>query len=273
MTIILNRPHVKNAIDTPTAQELAAAFKNFDSDPSAKVAVLYGRGGFCAGFDLKAVATSGTSLVDGKVQPGSRTNLLTPFDGADYPREDGPIGPTRMALSKPVIAAIEGYAVAGGMELAIWCDLRVMEEDAHMGILCRRWGVPLVDGGTVRLPRIVGLGRAMDLILTGRLVGAQEALHIGLATKLVAKGSAREQAEALAASLCQFPQECMRHDRLSAYESYDSSMGEAMANELRHGRVSAVYAAQGAARFAAGVGRGGSFELTEKPAAPARSKL
>lgn len=238
-TVVLARPGARNAVDRATAEALAEAFRAFEADDSALVAVLYGEGGcFCAGADLKAIARGEPNRVA--------------RDG------DGPMGPTRFELSKPVIAAIAGYAVAGGLELAAWCDLRVAEESAELGVSCRRWGVPLIDGGTVRLPRIVGLGRALDLILTGRLVGAREALAMGLVDRVVADGSSRAEAEALARNIASFPQECMRRDRRSTYESLDLSFEAAMANELEHGLESlAAGAQQGAARFADGVGRGG----------------
>jgi enoyl-CoA hydratase len=240
-TVILSRPAARNAVDGPTAAALAAAFRAFDADDSAAVAVLYGEGGtFCAGADLKALGTE-------------RQNRVAP-DG------DGPMGPTRMRLSKPVIAAVAGPAVAGGLELALWCDLRVVEDDAVLGVFCRRWGVPLVDGGTVRLARLVGQSRAMDLVLTGRPVDAREALAIGLANRVVASGTARGEAEALAARIAGFPQTCLRQDRLSLLEQAGLSEEEAMANELRHGLVSlAADALDGAARFSAGQGRHGSF--------------
>jgi enoyl-CoA hydratase len=238
-TVILDEPAVRNAVDRATATALADAFRAFEADDDAAVAVLWGRGGtFCAGANLRAVARG-------------EGNRVAP-DG------DGPMGPTRMTLSKPVIAAIAGHAVAGGLELALWCDLRIVEEDAVLGVFCRRWGVPLIDGGTVRLPRIVGLGRALDLILTGRPVGAEEALRIGLANRVVGRGESRAAAEALAAELGRFPQLCLRHDRLSAYESGDFELGAALANELRHGLVALEHEARdGAARFAAGEGRHG----------------
>jgi enoyl-CoA hydratase/carnithine racemase len=242
-TVVLSRPEVRNAVDRPTAEALVAAFHAFDADESAMVGVLWGEGGtFCAGADLKAIA-------DGR---GNRVG----DDG------DGPMGPSRMVLSKPVIAAVEGHAVAGGLELALWCDLRVVAEDAVMGVFCRRWGVPLIDGGTVRLPRLIGLSRALDLILTGRPVGAQEALAMGLANRVAPDGGARAAAEALALEIAAFPQACMRHDRLSAYEQGDLDLPEAMANELRHGLESlrSGDAADGARRFAAGSGRHGSFD-------------
>jgi enoyl-CoA hydratase len=241
-TVILDAPAVRNAVDRPTAAALADAFRAFDADDAAHVAVLWGAGGtFCAGANLRAIGTA-----DG--------NRVAP-DG------DGPMGPSRMLLSKPVIAAVAGHAVAGGLELALWCDLRVVEEDAVLGVFCRRWGVPLIDGGTVRLPRIVGLGRALDLILTGRAVEAQEALAIGLANRVVPVGEARAAAEALAHEIARFPQLCMRGDRRSAYEQHDLTLGDALANELRHG-IAALEreALPGAARFAAGEGRGGAFE-------------
>ena len=211
-TIILSRPEVRNAIDHATADELSEAFRMFEDDPAASVAVLWGEGGtFCSGADLKAFA-------DGN------GNRIAP-DG------DGPMGPTRMTLAKPVIAAISGYAVAGGLELALWCDLRVVEENATFGVFCRRWGVPLIDGGTVRLPRIVGHGRAMDMILTGRPVDAREALQMGLATRVVANGMAREAAESLAREIAALPQTCLRSDRRSLTEQQDLTFREAMRRE------------------------------------------
>ncbi|MFC4785563.1 crotonase/enoyl-CoA hydratase family protein [Nocardioides sp. MAHUQ-72] len=241
-TVVLDRPEVRNAVDGPTARALAEAFRDFDADPSAAVAVLYGAGGtFCAGADLKAVGTAtGNRVAEGG---------------------DGPMGPTRMRLSKPVVAAIEGHAVAGGLELAAWCDLRVAAADAVLGVFCRRWGVPLVDGGTVRLPRLIGTSRALDLILTGRPVGADEAERMGLVNRVVPAGTAREAAEALAASLAAFPQECLRGDRLSVLEQEGLPAPAAMAGELAHGlRSLAAGALDGAARFTSGAGRHGSFE-------------
>lgn len=238
-TVLLSRPEVRNAVDRPTAEALADAFRAFADDEEAKVAVLYGEGGtFCAGADLKAIAEG-------------RGNRVSP-DG------DGPMGPTRMLLDKPVIAAISGYAVAGGLELALWCDLRVVEEDAVLGVFCRRFGVPLVDGGTVRLPRIVGLGRALDLILTGRPVDAEEALAIGLATRVVAKGRARAEAESLARQIASFPEAAMRGDRLSAHEQFGLGLDEAIANELeRGGPALSREMTAGAQRFSSGAGRHG----------------
>jgi enoyl-CoA hydratase/carnithine racemase len=240
-TVILSRPEARNAVDPPTAKALADAFRAFDADAEASVAVLWGEGGtFCAGADLKAFAEGRYDRV--------------PAEG------DGPMGPSRLLLDKPVIAAVEGYAVAGGLELALWCDLRVVAEDATMGVFCRRWGVPLIDGGTVRLPRLIGLSRALDLILTGRPVKAQEALQIGLANRLAPKGAAREAAETLAREIAAFPQLCMRTDRRSAHEQFDLAFPEAMVNELRHGnRALESGAKEGAKRFAAGAGRGGKF--------------
>ncbi|GAA1150673.1 crotonase/enoyl-CoA hydratase family protein [Nocardioides aquiterrae] len=241
-TVVLHRPDARNAVDGPTAAALADAFRAFDADETQSVAVLYGEGGtFCAGADLKAIGTE-------------RGNQVTePAEGAD-----GPMGPTRMRLSKPVIAAIEGYAVAGGLELALWCDLRVAAGDAVLGVFCRRWGVPLIDGGTVRLPRLIGASRAMDLVLTGRPVDAYDAERMGLVNRVVPVGMARAEAEALAHQLAALPQTCLRQDRLSLLEQEGLGEDEAMANELRHGLVSlADGAVEGAQRFAAGEGRHG----------------
>jgi enoyl-CoA hydratase len=238
-TVILDRPAVRNAVDGPTAALLADAFRAFEADDTARVAVLWGAGGtFCAGADLKAMG-------------GERSNRVEP-DG------DGPMGPSRMVLSKPVIAAVAGHAVAGGLELACWCDLRVVEEDAVLGVFCRRWGVPLIDGGTVRLPRLIGLSRALDLILTGRPVDAHEAHAIGLANRVVGVGEARFAAEALAAELARLPQTAMLGDRRSAYESYPLDLETAMANELQIGVEALREGLEGAGRFAAGAGRGGA---------------
>ncbi len=238
-TVVIHRPAVRNAVDAATASALVAAFEAFDQDDEARVAVLWGDGGtFCAGADLKAIA-SGTP------------NRIAP-DG------DGPMGPSRALLGKPVIAAIAGHAVAGGLELALWCDLRVVEQSAVMGVFCRRWGVPLIDGGTVRLPRIVGLGRALDLILTGRAVSSEEALAMGLASRVVPDGTSRAAAEALARDIAAFPQACMRNDRLSAYEQSDLDVQAAMQNEFLRGMESlAAGAVEGAAQFAGGAGRHG----------------
>jgi enoyl-CoA hydratase len=241
-TIVLSRPEARNAVDEATANELVTAFRAFEADPGAAVAVLYGDGGtFCAGADLKAVA-------------GGRANRIQPTG-------DGPMGPTRLRLTKPVIAAVTGYAVAGGLELALWCDLRVAEQDAVFGVFCRRWGVPLIDGGTVRLPRLIGTSRAMDMILTGRPVSAAEALSFGLVNRVVPDGEARSAAEELAARLAAFPQTCLRQDRLSVLEQDGLAEPEAMANEFRHGLVSlAADSLTGAARFAQGAGRHGGFD-------------
>src|SRR6185503_2938820 len=208
-TVILSRPEVRNAVDRETAESLVVAFRAFDEDDDARAAVFYGDGGtFCAGADLKAIASG----------RHNRTEVTG----------DGPMGPSRLLLEKPVVAAISGYAVAGGLELALWCDLRVMEEDATVGVFCRRWGIPLIDGGTIRLPRLIGLSRALDLILTGRAVSAAEALSIGLANRVVPKGTSRQAAEALALEIAAFPQVCLRGDRLSAYEQFDLSFEEAL---------------------------------------------
>jgi enoyl-CoA hydratase len=237
-TVILDRPAAKNAVDRATAEALADAFRAFDADPTAKVGVLWGdHGTFCAGADLKGLA-SGTP---NRVQA----------DG------DGPMGPSRMLLSKPVIAAIGGYAVAGGLELALWCDLRVAEEDATLGVFCRRFGVPLIDGGTIRLPRLIGLSRALDLILTGRAVKADEALAMGLVNRVVPKGESRAAAEALAHELCALPQAAMRADRMSAYLQHDLSLEAALQKELELGGAALKEAVEGAARFAGGAGRHG----------------
>ena len=241
-TVILARPERKNAVDRATAQALADAFRAFDADENARVAVLWGEGGtFCSGADLKAAAE------------GNYNRLA--------PEGDAPMGPSRMLLGKPVIAAIAGHAVAGGLELAAWCDLRVAEEDAVLGVFCRRWGVPLIDGGTVRLPRLIGLSRAMDLILTGRPVKADEALQMGLVNRVVPNGKARSAAEELARQLCEFPQLTMRADRTSAYRQFDFELPRAMRNEFVKGlKALEVEAAGGAAKFASGAGRHGSFD-------------
>jgi enoyl-CoA hydratase len=240
-TVILDRPEVRNAVDGPTALALAEAFADFDADTDASVAVLFGAGGtFCAGADLKAMGSP-------------RSNRTEPA-GA------GPMGPTRMRLSKPVIAAVAGHAVAGGLELALWCDLRVAEEDAVFGVFCRRWGVPLIDGGTVRLPQVVGLGRALDLILTGRPVLAAEAQQMGLVNRVVKPGTVREAAEQLALQIAAFPQACMRSDRASAIDSMSLGFADAMANEFSDGMDTLKDPAvvEGVSRFRGGAGRGGS---------------
>jgi enoyl-CoA hydratase len=244
-TVILSRPEVRNAVDSATAKALADAFRSFEGDSNSRVAVFFGdHGTFCAGADLKAITHGDRQAEIKKI-----------FEG------DGPMGPTRLVLSKPVIAAVAGYAVAGGLELALWCDLRVMEEDAILGVFCRRWGVPLIDGGTVRLPRLIGLGRALDLIITGRPITAQEALAMGLANRVVPKGKAREAAEKLALEISSFPQACMNADRMSAYTQWDLPLLEAMRNEFERGfPMVEIEGRRGAARFAGGAGRGGKFE-------------
>jgi enoyl-CoA hydratase len=237
--VILDRPQARNAVDGPTAMALYAAFEEFDADDSASVAVFWGdHGTFCAGADLKAIGT--------------------PDSNPTHRSGPGPMGPTRMVLSKPVIAAVSGYAVAGGLELALWCDLRVVEEDAVFGVFCRRWGVPLIDGGTVRLPRLIGHSRAMDLILTGRAVDAQEALAIGLANRVVPKGGARRAAEELAGELARAPQGCLRADRLSALSQWGRCETDAMDFEFGSLASAAAESLAGARRFADGAGRHGA---------------
>jgi len=242
-TIVINRPEFRNAVDQPTAEALADAFRDFETDKEARVAVLTGAGGcFCAGADLKAMAEG-------------RPNRVKE-DG------DGPMGPTRMQLDKPVIAAVAGHAVAGGLELALWCDLRVMERDAVFGVFCRRWGVPLMDGGTVRLARLIGLSHALDMILTGRPVRAEEAERMGLANRVVESGTSRAESEAIAQRIANFPQTCLLSDRRSAYEQWGLSVQEAMRNEFRHGlsTIQSGETAQGASRFLSGAGRHGAFD-------------
>ena len=250
VVMAIDRPQARNAMDRPTADALAQAFLAFERDESALAAVLCGEGGtFCAGADLKGVAEG----------HGNRTT--PPSETFHALTVDAPMGPTRMRLSKPVIAAVSGYAVAGGLELALWCDLRVVEEDAVFGVFCRRWGVPLIDGGTVRLPRLIGQSRALDMILTGRPVGAMEAFAMGLANRVVRKGEARAAAIALAHEIARFPQTCMTGDRMSVYEQFDLDHAHAMANEFAHGmKALRDEARAGAARFAAGHGRGGKFD-------------
>jgi len=241
--IQINRPGRRNAVDGPTAELLASAFQSFDEDDRYDVAILTGSSNtFCAGADLKAVASGEGNSV----------------------RESGrgPMGPTRMQLNKPVIAAIEGHAVAGGLELALWCDMRVAARNAILGVFCRRWGVPLVDGGTIRLARLVGQSRALDLILTGREVAGEEALHFGLVNRLVAEGDALEEALKLAAEISLFPQLCMRKDRQSLYEQWNLDMDAALINETRLGLevIRSGETVEGAKRFASGKGRHGSFK-------------
>lgn len=240
--VTINRPQVRNCVDHTTAQELASAFRRFDADDSLIIAILTGADGcFCAGADLKAVATE-------------RGNRVT-ADG------DGPLGCTRMLLSKPTVAAVEGYAVAGGLELALWCDMRVAARDAVFGVFCRRFGVPLVDGGTIRLPRLIGMSNAMDMILTGRGVSGDEALRMGLANRIVERGEALAAAKNLARQIAAFPQRCMRSDRMSAYEAWTMPLTDALHNEYRHGiaTIQSGETREGAARFASGVGRHGQF--------------
>ena len=241
-TVTIDRPEVRNAVDRDTAEALADAFRDSDADDDACVAVLTGAGGtFCAGADLKAVGEGRGNRVE--------------------PHGDGPMGPTRMRLGKPVIAAIEGYAVAGGLELAIWADLRVASREAVLGVFCRRWGVPLIDGGTVRLPRLIGESRAMDLVLTGRPVAGPEALEIGLVNRVCAPGEAVAVAQRLAAEIAALPQTCARQDRLSVLEQWGLPEAEALEVELAHGLVSLqADALAGATRFAAGAGRHGAPE-------------
>ncbi|MCU1398948.1 MAG: enoyl-CoA hydratase [Acidimicrobiales bacterium] len=241
--VAINRPDVRNAVDGPTAALLADAFRRFDADDELSVAVLTGAGGtFCAGADLKAIS-------------GGRGNRVDPDA-----QVDGPMGPTRMLLNKPVIAAVEGFAVAGGLELALWCDLRVAASDATFGVYCRRWGVPLVDGGTVRLPRLIGHSHALDLILTGRGVGGEEALRIGLANRVCEPGRAREMAVELARSIAAFPPGCMRSDRASSYAQWDLPLHDALLQETGRGLavIRSGETAAGATRFVSGAGRHGS---------------
>lgn len=250
LTILIDRPEVKNAVDGPTAKALAAAFREFEQDPGTSVAVLGGTGGtFCAGADLKAIADL----------DADRLHRLKPCG-------DAPMGPSRMRLAKPVIAAISGYAVAGGLELALWCDLRVMEADAVLGVFCRRFGVPLIDGGTVRLPRLIGTSRALDLILTGRPVEAREALDFGLVNRVVPTGTALDAARQLAQAIAAFPRACMLSDRASVYEQADLSFEEAMANEFRRGMgvIESGETLSGARSFIGGRGRHGDFSERSK---------
>ncbi len=241
--VTIDRPEVRNAVDGPTAAELADAFRRFDRDDALSVAVLTGsKGAFCAGADLKGVSEGRGNRV---LEEG-----------------EGPMGPSRMLLSKPTIAAVEGHAVAGGLELALWCDLRVAAEDAVFGVFCRRWGVPLIDGGTIRLPRLIGHSHALDMILTGRPVSGEEALRMGLANRLVPKGTALAAAVALAKDLAKFPQKCMRADRLSSYTQWNLSIPDALLSETRYG-VEVIRSGEtltGATRFAQGAGRHGTFE-------------
>lgn len=243
-TVTINRPEVRNAVDRETAGMLAEAFRAFDADPDADVAVLCGADGFfCAGADLKGVSSG---------EGGNRISS----------EGDGPMGPSRMLLSKPVIGAIAGPAVAGGLELALWCDLRVAEASAFFGVYCRRWGVPLVDGGTIRLPRLIGHSRALDMILTGRQVMADEALQMGLANRVVPEGEALTAAQQLAREIAAFPQLCMRNDRISSYDQWSLDLGSAILNEFNLGLevINSGETVAGATRFAEGAGRHGSFD-------------
>jgi enoyl-CoA hydratase len=243
LTIGINRPQARNAVDGPTARALAEEFRAFNSDPELSVAVLHGMGGtFCSGADLKQIGSGNGNRIEQDIDL------------------DGPLGPTRLLLDKPVIAAVEGYAVAGGLELALWCDLRVAATDATFGVYCRRWGVPLVDGGTIRLPRLIGHSYALDMILTGRGVSGEEAYRIGLANRLVAHGTALEVATKLAVEIAALPQTCLRSDRRSSYEQWGMSLRDALANETQHGlaTVRSGETQAGAARFAAGEGRHGA---------------
>lgn len=246
LRVTINRPAARNAVDRPTAEALAAAFRAFEADAELKVAILCGAGEhFCAGADLKAVASG----------DAARANRID-TEG------DGPMGPSRMQLGKPVIAAVSGYCVAGGLELALWCDLRVADATAVFGVFCRRFGVPLIDGGTVRLPRLIGMSRAMDLILTGRAVDAMEAERIGLANRLVPAGQALAAAEVLALQIAAFPQACMRGDRRSACEQWGMDEAAAISHEFRHGlnTLQSGETVAGASRFSGGTGRHGQFE-------------
>jgi enoyl-CoA hydratase len=241
--VTIDRPDVRNAVDGPTAARLAAAFRRFEADDSLHVAILTGAGGtFCAGADLKAISSGSGNRVDDV--------------------GDGPMGPSRMLLSKPVIAAVEGHAVAGGLELAVWCDLRVAADDAVFGVYCRRWGVPLVDGGTIRLPRLIGMSHALDMILTGRGVSGEEAMRLGLANRLVDRGRALEAALELGRQIAAFPQRCVRSDRRSAYTQWDLSLSEALRTETVLGleTIRSGETREGASRFARGAGRHGRFE-------------
>ncbi len=248
--ITIDRPEVRNAVDRPTAEALNEAFDRFEADDSVAVAILTGAAGtFCAGADLKAIGEA-------------QGNVVTELAAAEIVNSPGPMGPTRRVVSKPVIAAVEGHAVAGGLELALWCDLRVAATDAVFGVYCRRWGVPLIDGGTIRLPRLIGQSHAMDLILTGRPVSGDEAQRMGLANRLTEPGQALDEALVLAAQLAGFPQRCMRSDRQSAIDQWGSPLGDALANEVELGMatIRSGETRAGATRFSEGAGRHGTFE-------------
>jgi len=262
-TIVIERPEVRNAVDGPTATALHQTFLSFENDTKANVAILYGKGGnFCSGADLKALSYR-SEHDDGQSNIVTEPSTLDRF-------EIGPMGPTRLRLSKPSIAAIEGYAVAGGLELAIWADLRVVSEDATFGVFCRRWGVPLIDGGTIRLPRLIGQSRALDMILTGRPVLAQEAYDIGLANRIVPKGSTLKEAMKIAELISSFPQQCMRSDRISTLQQWNcheinnDNEGYALKNEYDHGKDVLKEAIIGASKFRDGAGRAGSFDEFRK---------
>jgi enoyl-CoA hydratase len=251
-TVILNRPEVRNAVDPETGEALVRAFLDFEQDETASVAVFFGdHGAFCAGGDLKALSgDAGDTWLNKLHFPNDPESAVPP----------GPLGPSRLELTKPTIAAVAGPAVAGGMELALWCDVRIMEEDAYFGVYCRRWGIPLIDGGTVRLPRIVGQGRALEIILTGRKVPAKEALSIGMCEKVVPKGQARQAAEEMARAIARFPQECTRADRNSVHRQYGLPLRAALRQEYEHG-LSCLKneGVAGAGRFSAGKGRHGDY--------------
>ena len=256
LVVTIDRPEARNAVDGPTATALVSAFRDFDADESLSVAVLTGANGtFCAGADLKAIGSGRGNRIEADVSL------------------DGPMGPTRMLLSKPVIAAVEGHAVAGGLELATWCDLRVASTTAVFGVFCRRWGVPLVDGGTIRLPRLIGHSRSLDMILTGRAVGADEALLMGLANRVVAEGSALDSAVALANDLAALPQRCLRSDRMSTYDQWSLDLSGALARETSLGlaTVRSGETREGAARFASGAGRHGTRATSATSATSAAS--
>lgn len=251
-TVIHSRPEARNAMDPDSAEALVAAFERFEADPEASVAILWGEGGaFCAGWDLKYA-----SMLQGRAKP--LRELDFPKDGGKPPR--GAMGPTRLELSKPVIAAVAGPAVAGGFELALWCDIRVMEQSAYFGVYCRRWGVPLIDGGTVRLPRLVGQGRALEIILTGRKVSAEECLRIGACEQVVADGRSREAAEALAQEIARFPQGCVRADRRSVYRQHGLPVADALRTEWENSvDIVETEGLTGAMRFNSGKGRHGDY--------------
>ena len=253
--VTLNRPDVRNAVDAPTARALHAAFLAFDADDSSRVAVFHGANGhFCAGWDLQA----GAAMLQQSNEAGAGVLADLPFTPQDTTAL-GPMGPSRLLLSKPVIAAVSGAAVAGGMELALWCDMRVMEQDAYFGVYCRRFGVPLIDGGTVRLPRLIGMGHAMDLILTGRKVQAAEALQMGLCNRVVPTGQSLAAALELAQQLCRFPQKTMLADRISAYTQWSMDLPHALHQEWERGKLCIDEGLQGAVQFSAGAGRHGKF--------------